>query len=159
LHRRRHRPAYLQDDIVVLVDAREREARRSRAMSVELNHIIIPAKDKRESANFLTTILGLPEGTEWGPFIQVKTSNGVALDYVDSDDIRTQHYAFLVSDAEFEAGLARLRRAEIAYWADPRLKTRSKINHLYGGRGFYFKDPSGHLLELITQPYGETPAE
>src|SRR5260221_10377131 len=133
--------------------------RRSRTMSVELNHIIIPAKDKRAAANFLTMILGLPEGTEWGPFIQVKTSNGVGLDYVDSDDVRTQHYAFLVSEAEFDAGLARLRRAERAYWADPHLQKRGEINHLYGGRGFYFKDPSGHLLHLITQPYGETPQE
>jgi catechol 2,3-dioxygenase-like lactoylglutathione lyase family enzyme len=128
-------------------------------MKVELNHTIIPARDKRQSAKFLAEMLGLPEATEWGHFMQVTTSNGVALDFVDSDDVRQQHYAFLVGDAEFDAALARLEAAGVPIYANFRRQKRGEINRHYGGRGFYFDDPSGHLLELITRPYGDTPVD
>ena len=74
-----------------------------------LNHIIVPAKDKDASANFLADILGVKAGPQWGPFRPVQTSNGVTLDFVDSKDVRTQHYAFLVDDREFDASFARIR--------------------------------------------------
>lgn len=120
-----------------------------------LNHIIIPARDKDASAQFLAEILGVkPEG-QWGPFRPVKTSNGVTLDFVDSKDVRTQHYAFLVDDKEFDAAFDRLKQAGITYYADPHKNDRGRINHHWGGRGVYFDDPNGHLLELITKPYGE----
>jgi catechol 2,3-dioxygenase-like lactoylglutathione lyase family enzyme len=126
-------------------------------MAVELNHIIVPARDKRASAAFLAGILGLQAGRQWAGFVPVRLSNGVTLDYVDSDDLRTQHYAFLVSDAEFDAGLARIREAGIEFYAGFDRAGRGEINHLYGGRGVYFHDPDGHLLELITRPYGPVP--
>ena len=126
-------------------------------MSVELNHIIVPARDKRASAEFLAGILGLRTSPEWGHFVPVRVSNGVTLDYVDSDDLRTQHYAFLVGEAEFDAALARIRDADIEIYARFDRTGRGKINHLYGGRGVYFDDPNGHLLELITRPYGASP--
>jgi catechol 2,3-dioxygenase-like lactoylglutathione lyase family enzyme len=126
-------------------------------MRVELNHIIVPAHDKAASAKFLTDILGLPEATRWGSFAQVKTSNGVELDFADYAEFRPQHCAFLVGEAEFDAALARLRAAGVAIYADHRLAQPGEINRYYGGRGVYFKDPNGHLFELITRPYGETP--
>jgi catechol 2,3-dioxygenase-like lactoylglutathione lyase family enzyme len=124
----------------------------------ELNHIIVWSRDKHASARFLADILGIPVGEAWGPFVPVKTGNGVTLDFVDGEDtVRMQHYAFLVSDAEFDAGFARIRERHIQYWADPHKSEPGKINHHFGGRGVYFDDPSGHLLELITRPYGEFP--
>ena len=126
-------------------------------MRVELNHIIVPAHDKAASAKFLTDILGLPEATRWGSFAQVKMSNGVELDFAEYADFRAHHCAFLVGEAEFDAALARLRAAGVAIYADHRLAQPGEINHHYGGRGVYFKDPNGHLFELITRPYGETP--
>ena len=120
-----------------------------------LNHIIIPAKDKDASATFLAGILGVQPQPQWGPFRPVQTSNGVTLDFVDSKDVRTQHYAFLVSDEEFDASFARLKQAGVTYYADPHKNDRGEINHLWGGRGVYFDDPNGHLLELITKPYGK----
>jgi catechol 2,3-dioxygenase-like lactoylglutathione lyase family enzyme len=126
-------------------------------MSVELNHIIIPAKDKWASARFLAGILGLEAGPEWGHFVPVKTSNGVTLDFDEWEEVPQQHYAFLVSDAEFDAALARLRADGIRFYADPRRSKAGEINHAFGGRGFYFDDPDGHLLELITRPYGPKP--
>ncbi|MGE5151784.1 MAG: VOC family protein [Rhodospirillaceae bacterium] len=120
-----------------------------------LNHIIIPAKNKDASAKFLGGILGVEPGKQWGPFRPVQTSNGVTLDFVDSKDVRTQHYAFLVDDAEFDHGFSCIKKAGIAYWADPHKHEPGKINHHWGGRGVYFEDPNGHLLELITKPYGE----
>ena len=119
-----------------------------------LNHIIVPARDKDTSAAFLADILGVEVQPQWGPFRPVQTSNGVTLDFVDSKDVRTQHYAFLVSDEEFDASFARLQKAGITYYADPHKNGRGEINHLWGGRGVYFDDPDGHLLELITKPYG-----
>jgi catechol 2,3-dioxygenase-like lactoylglutathione lyase family enzyme len=126
-------------------------------MTIELNHTIVPAHDKIASAKFLTTILGLPDATEWGPFMQVRMSNGVELDYAEWSDIRPGHYAFLVGEAEFDAALARLRATATPIFADFRLARSGEINHLYGGRGVYFRDPNGHVLELITRPYGATP--
>ncbi|MFQ6143703.1 VOC family protein [Streptomyces seoulensis] len=125
-------------------------------MSVELNHTIVHARDKRESAEFLAHVLGLATGTEWGPFIPVTTANGVTLDFasVPAESIVTQHYAFLVSDEEFDAAFGRIRQAGITYYADPHLKQPGEINHHHGGRGLYFKDPAGHGMEIITRPYG-----
>ena len=126
-------------------------------MTIELNHTIIPAKDKWASAKFLADILNLEAGPEWGHFVPVKTGNGVTLDFSDSEGFRPQHYAFLVSDAEFDAAFARIRAQGVRYYADPRRAKPGEINHLHGGRGVYFDDPNGHLLELITRPYGPTP--
>ena len=120
-----------------------------------LNHIIIPAKDKDASASFLADILGVKAQPQWGPFRPVQTSNGVTLDFVDSRDVRTQHYAFLVDDGEFDAAFGRIRQAGLTYWAGPHKEQPGEINHDWGGRGVYFEDPNGHLLELITKPYGE----
>ena len=104
-------------------------------MTVELNHTIIPARDKRASAKFLADILGLEAGPEWSHFVPVRTSNGVTLDYADATDFRRQHYAFLVSESEFDAVLSRIKTAGIAFYADFNRAGRGQINHLYGGRG------------------------
>ncbi len=120
-----------------------------------LNHLIIPAKDKHASASFLADILGVQPDAPWGHFVPVRTGNGVTLDFVDSKDVRTQHYAFLVDDAEFDAGFAKLKAQGIPYYAHPNKSGPGEINHLWGGRGVYFEDPNGHLLELITKPYGD----
>jgi len=124
-------------------------------MSVELNHTIL-CRDNRESAEFLAHVLGLEVGVEWGPFVAVTTGNGVTLDFaaVPAESITVQHYAFLVPDEEFDAALARIRQAGIAYYADPQLKQPGEINHHHGGRGLYFQDPAGHGMEIITRPYG-----
>jgi extradiol dioxygenase family protein len=132
-------------------------------VSVELNHLIIHARDNRESAEFLATILGLQVGTEWGPFVPVATGNGVTLDFaaIPAESITMQHYAFLVSEEEFDAAFERIQRAEITYYADPHGKQPGEINYNHGGRGVYFMDPAGHGMEILTRPYGShtaTPA-
>ncbi|HET6949393.1 MAG TPA: VOC family protein [Acidimicrobiales bacterium] len=127
-------------------------------MTVELNHTIVSARDKQAAAAFLADILGLEVAPPWGPFVPVHLTNGVSLDFVDDPgDIVPQHYAFLVDDGAFDRGLARLAEGGHPIWADPGLRTPGEINHHYGGRGVYFRDPSGHLLELITAPYGDAP--
>lgn len=124
-------------------------------MSVELNHTIVHARDNRESAAFLAGILGLEVGPEWGPFVPVATANGVTLDFasIPAESIVMQHYAFLVSDAEFDTAFARIQSLGIAYYADPHLKQPGEINHNHGGRGVYFLDPAGHGMEILTRPY------
>ncbi len=124
-------------------------------MAVQFNHTIVSARNKEESAMFLTEILGLPPATPFGFFLVVQLSNGVSLDFCNSDEeIEMQHHAFLISEAEFDEIFARIRARNITYWADPRQSQPSEINHHDGGRGLYFKDPSGHFLEIITRPYG-----
>ncbi|MEH0581207.1 MULTISPECIES: VOC family protein [Streptomyces] len=124
-------------------------------MSVELNHTIVHSRDNRESAEFLAHILGLEVGAEWGPFVPVETSNKVTLDFatIPSESIVVQHYAFLVSDEEFDAAFDRIKQSGIPYFADPHGKQPGEINHNHGGRGVYFMDPSGHGMEIITTPY------
>lgn len=128
-------------------------------LSVELNHTIVSARDNRESAEFLAHILGLEVGVEWGPFIPVATSNGVTLDFATfpAESIIAQHYAFLISEEEFDASFARIRQAGLTYYADPHRKQPGEINHNDGGRGLYFLDPAGHGMEIITRPYGGFP--
>ena len=124
-------------------------------MPVQLNHTIVSAQDSRVSATFLSDMLGLAAPTPFGPFLGVETDNGVTLDYIDSGgDIASQHYAFLISEPEFDEIFTRIRARELEHWADPGRSRPGQINHHDGGRGVYFEDPSGHLLEVITRPYG-----
>jgi hypothetical protein len=128
-------------------------------MSVDLNHTIIHAKDNREAAEFLGRMLGLEVGAQWGPFIPVATANGVTLDFMTlPGEITTQHYAFLVTEAEFDAIFARIREAKVTYYPEPHMTRENEINRNDGGRGFYFLDPSGHGMEVLTVPYGGWPS-
>ncbi|WP_229784345.1 VOC family protein [Pilimelia anulata] len=129
---------------------------REATIAVQFNHTIVHATDRRVSAEFLAHILDLTVGAPFGPFLPVDTANGVTLDYATvpaGTDIVIQHYAFLVSEPEFDAAFDRIRAAGIAYFADPHERQPGEINHLYGGRGVYFRDPDGHGMEIITQPY------
>lgn len=124
-------------------------------MAVHLNHTIVWAHDNAASAAFLAQILGLPGPKTWGHFQIVATANGVSIDFMRKDGaISTQHYAFLVSEPEFDEIFARIRARGLTYWADPARTREGEINRHDGGRGVYFKDPNGHLLEVITRPYG-----
>jgi len=124
-------------------------------MAVEFNHTIVWSRDKAESAAFLARILGLPAPANWGPFAIVATENGVNVDFLEKDgEIAPQHYAFLVSEAEFDQIFGRIKEEGLTYWADPAQSRKGEINHHDGGRGVYFKHPDGHLLEVITRPYG-----
>jgi catechol 2,3-dioxygenase-like lactoylglutathione lyase family enzyme len=126
-------------------------------MTIHLNHTIVAAHDKQASAEWLAGILGIETEPAWGPFIPVALADGVTLEYMDATGFDGQHYAFQVDEDEFDAIFGRVRAAEVTYYADPFLRQPDQINHHYGGRGVYFHDPNGHLMEIITQPYGPTP--
>ena len=124
-------------------------------MAVEFNHTIVWARDSKASAAFLADVLGLPPPTRFGPFEVVTTSNNVNLDFMDREgEILSRHLAFLVSEAEFDGVFARVSARGLEFWADPARKEAGEINRHDGGRGFYFLDPDGHFLEVITRPYG-----
>jgi len=126
-------------------------------MAIAFNHTIVAARDRRESATFLTELFGLPEPKEFGHFLAVALEHGVTLDYAqvgESEEIRPQHYAFLVSEDDFDAIYGKIRDRNLPHWADPRGSRPGEINHNDGGRGVYFQDPSGHYLEIVTRPYG-----
>ena len=127
-------------------------------MGVQLNHTIVWCHDQRRSATFLADMLGLSAPTRFGPFFVVEVNNGVSLDFHDvSGDIAPQHYAFLIGEDDFDEIFGRIRTRGLDYWADPGRSRPGQINHNDGGRGVYFEDPSGHLLEIITRPYGSEP--
>jgi catechol 2,3-dioxygenase-like lactoylglutathione lyase family enzyme len=122
----------------------------------ELNHTIVWCSNQERSATFLTDILGLPPGRPVFHFTVVDLTNGVSLDYYQkSGPVSAQHYAFLVSDDEFDAAMRRIEARELPYWADPGRSNVGEINRHFGGRGVYFADPDQHLMELITRPYEE----
>ncbi|GAA3667444.1 VOC family protein [Nocardioides ginsengisoli] len=124
-------------------------------MSVELNHTIVHATDRDATAAFLTSVLGLPDAPAYGPFRVVALSNGVSLDVMTArGPVTPQHYAFLVSDAEFDAIHARIVERGLTFWADPMRREAGRINHNDGGRGLYWPAPDDHNLEIITVPYG-----
>ncbi len=124
-------------------------------MAVQLNHTIVSARDSAASAAFLAGVLGLGEPERYGPFTMVQAENGVSLDFADADgEITPQHYAFLVSEEEFDRIFERIRARSLRYWAGPGRVRPDCINHRDGGRGVYFEDPDGHVLEILTRPYG-----
>jgi catechol 2,3-dioxygenase-like lactoylglutathione lyase family enzyme len=124
-------------------------------MAAELNHTIVAARDALASATFLAEILGLPAPEVYGPFQVVRTANGVSLDFQQRDGkIAWQHYAFLISEPEFDEIFGRIRSRGLPHWGDPFKQQPDQINHNDGGRGVYFEDPDGHMLEIITRPYG-----
>jgi catechol 2,3-dioxygenase-like lactoylglutathione lyase family enzyme len=124
-------------------------------MTVRLNHTIVASRDHRKSALFLSEVLGLEAPFVMGPFALVKVGDELTLDFMEADgELTPQHYAFLVSETEFDEIFARVRDRGLSYWADPYRRKRGEINHWDDGRGVYFDDPNGHLLEILTRPYG-----
>lgn len=126
-------------------------------MPIELNHTIVPARDGELSARWFAQLFGLPEPARFGHFWQVSTANGVDLDfdtYPDGEAFMTTHYAFLVSESEFDIIFARIVERSVDYWADPARRHPGEINRHDGGRGVYFDSNDGHFLEIITRPYG-----
>jgi catechol 2,3-dioxygenase-like lactoylglutathione lyase family enzyme len=125
-------------------------------MPVQLNHTMVHAKDRVASANFYSEILGLAAPRPFGPFMVVDTANGVSLDFISAneDEIIIEHYAFLVSEPEFDEIFGRIKERNLDYWADPAGRRKGEINRHDGGRGVYWRDPNGHYLEIIIRPYG-----
>jgi catechol 2,3-dioxygenase-like lactoylglutathione lyase family enzyme len=124
-------------------------------MTAELNHTIVWCHDRQRSSAFLADMLGRPPPRRFLHFMVVDLDNGVSLDFMEKQgDVALQHYAFLISDDEFDAVFERLGKAGVTYWADPARTMPNQINRHFGGRGLYFEDPNGHLLEVITKPYG-----
>ena len=124
-------------------------------MTAQLNHTIVWCSNQAKSANFLAQILGLPPPRRFMHFLVVDMDNAVSVDYYETTDpIALQHLAFLVGEHEFDGVLARIRKRVREIWADPARTQPGQINHHDGGRGVYFEDPDGHLLEVITRPYG-----
>lgn len=123
-------------------------------MTVRLDHTILASRDKESSARFLAEILGLPAPTRLGSFAIVQVGD-TSLSYVTTEDaIHPQHYAFLVSEGEFDAIFAKICARSLRYWADPYRRKPNQMNTWDDGRGLYFDDPNGHLLEILTRPYG-----
>src|SRR5262245_66494886 len=128
-------------------------------MTIRLDHTIVPSKDKVASARFFAEIFGLTVNS--GHFAQVQINESLSFDFADERGpdgepdfnpatIQSHHYAFHVSDAEFDAIFARVEAKGLAYGSGPFSHTDGRINKRRGGRGFYFEDPNGHLLEVMT---------
>jgi catechol 2,3-dioxygenase-like lactoylglutathione lyase family enzyme len=123
-------------------------------MPVQLNHTIVAARDRYASAAFLADLLGLAGPTTYGPFAVVQLDNDVSLDFMEEAEVHPRHYAFLVSEDEFDEVFGRIRARGLDHWADPFQQRPGEINTNDGGRGVYWQDPDGHVLEIITRPYG-----
>ena len=126
-------------------------------MPIEFNHTIVAAHDKRKCAEFVSELFGLPSPKSFGHFLVVTLEHGATLDYAevaDREQIHPQHYAFLVSEDDFDAIYGKISSRGLPHWADPRQQRPGEFNTNDGGRGVYFQDPAGHYLEILTRPYG-----
>ena len=121
-------------------------------MPITLNHTIVPSRDKEQSARFFARIFGLNNAAPAGHFVQVRVNGDLAFDWDNRDKFESHHYAFVVNDREFDDIFGRLTSEKIAYGSGPSSPTDGDINHRRGGRGLYFADPDGHLLEIMTVP-------
>ena len=121
-------------------------------MTIILNHTIVPAHDKRAAAQFFARIFGLHADPKGGHFAPVRINDTLTLLFDDDEEFESHHYAFHVSDAEFDAIFGRIREAKLAYGSAPWSLDDGKLNDWNGGRGVYFRDPDGHVLELMTVP-------
>ena len=124
-------------------------------MGVKLNHTIVWCRDKRRSATFLTEILGSADAATLRAVSGGGSrERGLARFSRKRRAHSGQHYAFLIGEEEFDQIFGRMTARAVDYWADPGLRQRGQVNRADGGRGVYFHDPDGHLLEIITRPYG-----
>ena len=120
-----------------------------------LNHHIVPATNSEASARYYREMLGLEPPVRLGEFAVLKVSGDTTLDFIDTGgDFDRQHYAFLVTETEFDEIFARIKERGQPYWSDPMHQAPNEINAWDDGRGVYFNDPDGHRLEIITRPYG-----
>jgi catechol 2,3-dioxygenase-like lactoylglutathione lyase family enzyme len=119
-------------------------------MAIVLNHTIVPAHDKTASAEFFARIFGLEYKGPHSHFAPVQVNDALTLDYDEREHFEPHHYAFMVGEGEFDAIFDRIKAESIAYGSGPRSRTDGTINHRNGGRGVYFEDPNGHLLEIMT---------
>ena len=122
-------------------------------MEITLNHTIVASKDNIESARFYERIFGFEFIKEWGHFAVVKVNSTLTLDFDTQENFSKSHYAFKVSDQQFDEIFERVKADNISFGSGPRSSDDGKINNNYGGRGVYFKDPNEHLLEIITTDY------
>jgi catechol 2,3-dioxygenase-like lactoylglutathione lyase family enzyme len=132
-------------------------------MAIVLDHTIVPAKDKVASAEFFAEIFGLKVKPGQGRFAQVQVNESLTFDFADEPEAwggpgfdprtgKSHHYAFHISEPEFEAIFGRVKAKGLAYGSGPYNHTDGQIYTRRGGRGFYFEDPNGHLLEVMTVP-------
>jgi catechol 2,3-dioxygenase-like lactoylglutathione lyase family enzyme len=119
-------------------------------MAIELNHTVAPARDKVASAKFFARIFGLRYGGPVSHFAPVRANDSLTMDFDTSTQFESHHYAFKVSEEEFNAIFARIQAEGLRYGSEPNVLDDMKINHRGGGRGVYFRDPNGHILELLT---------
>jgi catechol 2,3-dioxygenase-like lactoylglutathione lyase family enzyme len=119
-------------------------------MTIVLDHTIVPARDKEESARFFARIFGLEYEGPVSHFAPVRINDTLTIDFDNWDSFERHHYAFKVSEAEFDGIFDRVRGEGLTYGNGPRSAENMEINHRHGGRGFYFRDPNGHLLEVLT---------
>lgn len=124
-------------------------------MSISFDHLIIVSRHHLESSKFFRDLFALPEAESWGPFSNVQLDDGTLIQFAspEVDEVQRQHYAFRVDDKLFDAAYRRLLRWHTEHWADPRMTEPGRVNHGHGGRGVYFLDPSGHLIEVLTRSY------
>ena len=123
-------------------------------MTIELNHTIVPSHDKVASARFYQEMFGFDYDGAMGHFEPVRIANqALTLDFDNRESFERHHYAFKVSEEEFDTIFARIKDRELVYGSGPFTPEDGEINHWNGGRGVYFRDPSGHLLELLTRDY------
>jgi len=123
-------------------------------MTVKLNHTIVPANDKEESARFYKQMFGFEYEGSMGHFAPVKIpSQSLTLDFEDSESFEAQHYAFKVSEAEFDKIFARVVEWGLTYGSGPSCPENMRTNQWNGGLGVCFRDPGGHFLELLTHDY------
>jgi catechol 2,3-dioxygenase-like lactoylglutathione lyase family enzyme len=120
-------------------------------MAITLNHTIVPAHDKEASAQFFAHIFGLTYAGPVGHFAPVQVNDTLTLDFDTRNQFESHHYACHVSDAEFDSIFNRIRTTGISYGSGPRALEDGQINTRRGGRGVYFQDPNGHILELLTR--------
>ena len=123
-------------------------------MTIELNHTIVPARDKEESVRFYERMFGFEYHGPMGHFAPIRIpSQSLTLDFDNRESFQPHHYAFKVSETEFDEIFGRICDEDLAYGSEPWTPENMKINNWNGGRGVYFRDPSGHLLELLTRDY------
>lgn len=137
-----------------MVDCLIGEVVKGERVTVQINHAIIAAYDKQASSEFFAQVFNLPEPTYWGPFATVLLGDGAHLHFAEPPnvpEIQRQHYAFKVDDQQFNEIYKRVRNLDTEHWADPRMSLPDQINTNHGGRGFYFLDPTGHFLEVLTR--------
>ncbi len=124
-------------------------------MTIHLDHLMVPSRDKLAAAKLLSELLGVPWSENGiGPFAPVYVNDGLTIDFDEwTDPVPLIHFCFRVSQDDFNAILTRIKAAKIEYRSNVHGPVDFQVDTQHGGSIVYWYEPDGHQWKMLMVSY------